>query len=392
MELSDVEPDLEIIALDDGNLRVGLTLEGEEVSRAFIIPMTVRYGVATLRMDGIGGVATEDEHRHKGYSRRVMEASVARMRSGPAGVSMLYGIRDFYPKYGYATLGPETAIELHDLDGMGEIPAGWEVRPARVEDFAAIRAIYDESTAEATGALLRADDSLSWSRLRESIEKDDGECRVAVDAAGTVEGYAWRASRHWWMEHWMHWSPAGLKTGEAFARDPLAADALLAGCAAWARALQQERISLTTPLDGHLAGAAMLRTSEVWYRFTRDGEFMGRVVGIQKLFRAIQPELTRVWALAAPGLTFRGVVLFDTGEDIGRLRLGDDGVEVIDEGADEMTALHVELGTGELARLVFGGLPTTYLTRLPGVTPAAVGVLTALFPHRLPYIYPPDRF
>ena len=386
------EPELEIVALDDGLLRVAVTLEGHEVSWASIIPMTMRYGVATLRMDGIGGVGTEEAYRNRGYSRRVMEAAVERMRVGPACVSMLYGSRDVYPKYGYATLGPETAVELRDIGGLGEMPAGWEVRAARIDDLAEIQAIYDASTATATGALLREEDSISWSRLRESLERDDGECRVAVDAAGSVEGYLWRASRHWWVEHWTkYWAPDGLKVGEAFARSPLAADALLAGGGLWARALQQERISLTTPPDGHLGVAAMLRNSEIWYRYTRDGEFMGRVVGVEKLLHAIQPELTRVWAASGSG--FRGVVRFDTGEDVAWLRLDDDRVAVLGAGADEEPALRVELGPGELARLVFGGMPAAaYLARLPGMDPDTAEVLAALFPRRLPYIYPPDRF
>ena len=57
----------------DGSTTVELLVDAQSVSRATIIPMTIRIGAATVRMDGIGGVATDDAHRYQGYSRRVLE-------------------------------------------------------------------------------------------------------------------------------------------------------------------------------------------------------------------------------------------------------------------------------------------------------------------------------
>src|SRR5436190_18336966 len=79
--------------------RVDLRIDGRSVSRLWVVTITLQIGQATVRMDGIAGVGTETEYRRRGYSRRVMEATVERMRAGDAALSMLYGISDFYPKF-----------------------------------------------------------------------------------------------------------------------------------------------------------------------------------------------------------------------------------------------------------------------------------------------------
>ena len=55
-------------------------------------------------------------------------------------------------------------------------------------------------------------------------------------------------------------------------------------------------------------------------------------------------------------------------------------------------AAKVTILPGALVRLVFGGLPVAVLARVPGIEPTADGASAALFPSRLPSIYPSDRF
>src|SRR5260370_31083701 len=109
---SESEPKITFERRPGGDTCVELVVDGRSASRLFVVPFTLRIGAATVRMDGIGGVETEKDCRHRGYARRVLEATVEHMRQGDAALSMLYGIPDFYPKFGYATAGPEHAIEL----------------------------------------------------------------------------------------------------------------------------------------------------------------------------------------------------------------------------------------------------------------------------------------
>ena len=109
------------------------------VSWLWIVPFTLHIGKATVRMDGIGGVNTEEDCRHRGYSRRVLEATVARMKQGDAALSMLYGIPHFYPKFGYTTAGPDHFISLSRVTEATSLPGGWRVRPFTPADMPVVR-------------------------------------------------------------------------------------------------------------------------------------------------------------------------------------------------------------------------------------------------------------
>src|SRR4026209_476441 len=89
-----------------GTRDVLLQIDGQRISRVVIIPMLMRIGAAVLRMDGVGGVETEEGFRNRGYSRRVMETVVEQIKAGDASLATLFGIQDFYQKFGFATAGP----------------------------------------------------------------------------------------------------------------------------------------------------------------------------------------------------------------------------------------------------------------------------------------------
>ena len=61
-------------AVDAANVRVTLVDDatGDHLSWATIIDQQLRFGESTFLCGGIGGVATPEEHRRKGYSTTVM--------------------------------------------------------------------------------------------------------------------------------------------------------------------------------------------------------------------------------------------------------------------------------------------------------------------------------
>ena len=113
-----------------GTSDVLLQLGGRQVSRVVIVPMQMRIGAAVVRMDGIGGVGTEEEFRNRGYSRRVMETAVQQMQRGDAALSTLFGIQDFYQKFGYETTGPEYTVVVPLADAAAPFAAGVAKRSA----------------------------------------------------------------------------------------------------------------------------------------------------------------------------------------------------------------------------------------------------------------------
>ena len=86
---------------------VSCYLGEERGSFVMINDLQMRIGAAQVRIGGIGGVSTDRNHRNKGYSRMCMEAAVDWMSSNGFDMSFLFGIRDFYDKYGYTTCMPD---------------------------------------------------------------------------------------------------------------------------------------------------------------------------------------------------------------------------------------------------------------------------------------------
>src|SRR4051812_7114681 len=224
-------PEIRSQHLENGETLIELNLAERPVSRLYIIPLTISIGVARVRIDGIGGVETEEEYRGRGYARRVMEAALARMGGAentmsqdPAALSFLFGISNYYEKFGYARAGPWYSLHLTELAGGDPLPVGWTVRPCTPHDLPASHALYERGTAQAVGAVIRHPSGRVWSTLAGVVaESSRDECRVVVDPSGVVAAYAWRG-RDFWPVDTEEETPDALAIGEAIAFGPAAAD------------------------------------------------------------------------------------------------------------------------------------------------------------------------
>lgn len=373
---------------DDGGTATKLLLyrDGEELSRLWIVPYTLRIGDATVRMDGIGGVGTPEEHRNKGYSRQVLTAAIDHMKAGDAALTTLYGIPDYYPRWGYETAGHEGGVRLTRLDMDNVLPDGYAMRAATGDDLAAIRAIYNVETADVVGAAVREGDDKAWRALQGAIAEGRDECRVVVHG-GKVVAYAWTANFIWWMQNKQREQPTALNVGEAFASDPVAADALLAGLRQWAEERGSSSVDLHQPAVGAL-GLAMRLQDTVGMTITfKDAQFMARSTGTHTLLKALEPELSRRWQERQA--FWSGTVRIESDGEAVDLVVGD-GVSVASSGgeADHVVAL----SPGNLARLALGSYPPDDLLARIGVIGEVAAVLATLFPERTPYLYPADRF
>ena len=74
----------------------------EPVSTLVLLGMRVRFGALALPVEGYAAVNTAPGQRRGGYMGRLLRRS---LRSAEARVSVvcLYGIADFYPRYGFVT-------------------------------------------------------------------------------------------------------------------------------------------------------------------------------------------------------------------------------------------------------------------------------------------------
>jgi predicted N-acetyltransferase YhbS len=395
---------------EDGSTRVELELQHEArtVSRLRIIPYTIRVGVAEVRMDGIGDVATDRDFRQRGYARRMLIGAVAHMKRGQAAISMLYGIPNFYPKFGYATAGPDHLIHLLEIGGEVSVPSGWTVRPFVPTDLPALQRLYEWNVAHAVGSAAREVSSAVWSKLTpapgptgvEGASPPVEACRVVVAPDGRLAAYAWRRGTDVWYAEWMEREDSEAAVfAEVMADGPTAADAVLAVCRAWTaeeaaeRSQPLKRATLGLPPEGPVASAAMLQDAQLERRYAASGGSMVRVLDQGRLLRALAPELSR--RVRAAGVRRTARLTLETEEGAATLFITPEGVTVLDgdaEGADEI--LRVRLPQPVMGQLALGAYPPEDLLARLEAPPSgeARELLQVLFPLRSPHMHFPDRY
>jgi len=384
---------------EGGATRVRLMLGEKCVSWLSIVPFTLQIGAATVRMDGIGGVGTDAHHRHRGYSRRVLEAAVTHMRQGDGALSMLYGIPDFYPKFGYATAGPDYLVILNDLERGNVLPVGWTVREFVLSDLPAMQALYAHCTARAVGSALRPAEGGVWAHLTgEAGDEQADACRVLIGPDGRLHGYVWRARWCWYVKYKLEADyGSALVLGEVMADGPLAADAVLAVCKQWAQEEGAERkvkqVVLSFPPEGPLYAAVMHQYAHCLQKYSACGNSMARVLDVTRLLLALAPELLA--RLNTAHSQFVGALVFET--DLGNttLHITPNVITVVECATDtSATVLRVNMPQTELARLALGAFPPEdVLARLQApLSPDATILLKTLFPLQYPHMHLPDRY
>jgi len=384
---------------EDGATRLDMLIDGHSVSHVFIIPLTMKIGLARVPVDGIGGVWTQEGCRNRGYARRVLVEAVRRMREGESAVSMLFGIPDFYEKVGYSVAGPGISLHLTRLPEETRLPHGWKVRPCGLGDLSAIHRLYERSIECAVGAIVREPEERVWSALRKVAEDPSrDECRVVEDPSGAISGYIWRG-RDFWPVDTEDEAPDALAIGEVMADSPAAADVLVAGCTAWAieesvRRPNVQRAQLSLPPEGPVYAALARWGAKLEIQWSRSGEFMARTLSVGRLLAALEPELSARAQAAKVSAAGTLRLVTDLGDAI--LNVSPHGVALQQDsgsynspGPLEMT---VELSQQDLTPLAFGTFPPgDVLDRLkspPGAD--ARGWIELLFPQRHPYIHLPD--
>jgi predicted acetyltransferase len=139
-------------------------------SSLLLFDLTMRIGDVAVRCGGIGGVHTEAAHREKGYSRRVLEDSTAFMRESGYHLGALFGIPDYYHKFGYtpAFVSSESSVDTRDAEAVSAqhraTVARYRVRDFCPEDAPAVSGLYNALTAQRTGTIVR--DPGRWQSLR----------------------------------------------------------------------------------------------------------------------------------------------------------------------------------------------------------------------------------
>ena len=147
---------LECLKESESNWKITLSTDEEpNISSLWLGEYQMKYGASLLRM---GGVGTGEAYRHQGFARRIMEESSTWMNSQDFDVAMLFGIPNFYHKFGYATVLRETWIDI-EVQDVHNANLEYQIRTFEIENLPEILGIYHSNNADRIGTLIRDPDS-----------------------------------------------------------------------------------------------------------------------------------------------------------------------------------------------------------------------------------------
>lgn len=263
--------------------------EGEKpVSTLVLLSLDVRFGAQVLPVEGYAAVNTAPEHRCRGYMGRLMRRSL-RSASERVSVACLYGIANFYPRFGFVTCqrGAQWRVSLHSTRRLAPVPEG-ALRAGGLSDVPAMRALFNQVHGERPWSVARAAD---WDRIPRTREWRPG-AEIRLAGRGNLTGYTVIQETMFGERH------DHLLLHEVVARDPATAGMLLADAARRARQLDYERIVFHEPSDSAVAHAARRIGCEVVYRYYGAAGGMAAVLDRGQFLDALGSELARRAAAA----------------------------------------------------------------------------------------------
>ena len=358
-----------------------LWIDGEEesVCRLSVIDLPMRIGAAVVRMAGIGGVYTQREHRKKGYMRALCEDTVRYMVDEGYDVSLLFGIENFYTKFGYASSLASSVckVKTRDAEAADAQAGACTTRSIEEKDMPAVLALYNANNAARTGSIVRAPEHFAKFH-KGTWYGAPPEAAVFEDANGALLAYAvWDVNAK------------AVKVAEVGTREDGQFPTLLAAFAEQAIAKRCEAIELHLPPD-HPFGEFVQRYGAKWkITYPRYGSGMMRILNQQPLFEKIVPEMERRLALS-PLAGYTGGLALST--DLGTTTLAFDGGKLA-VGAVEVPA-QIRLSQDKLGQLVMGYRSVRDVLNAPDVqiTGDALALLNALFVKGHPYVWVADHF
>lgn len=358
-----------------GWFRISALEDGSRVSWLYVVDLELHYGASKVRTGGVAGVYTPREHRGKGFSAATLRYAVSWMRERSYPFSALFGIPEYYHRFGYATFMGEHTLELNlrDASRVEAEELEWEVSEDQASWSREIARIYESVNTLWPGARVR--DPESWSGFRKGVSWEHPAKPLALKRSGRVVAYAA-------LERWP--SPDELLVAEVGAEghDPELYAALLKVLYEIALRERKGRIRVHAPPDHPFVKVARAYGCRVESYYAWSGGGMARVLSLRGLLESISGELER------RSVSLEGeVALRVEGEEVTlRVRRGSVKVE---EGA--ATSNLVELGPGEAAQLVMGYRDPVEILQRARVRGGA-RLLAGLFPEAHPYVWQPDRW
>lgn len=372
--------ELETVIRDEGSRwQIELQLDGEAVSGMGIMKKEMQVGSAVVRQGGIAGVWTAEAHRKKGYASKVMWAGVDWMEKQNYEMSILFGIADFYHRYGYAPVFAEQAVTV-DTTQLQRLKATYRVNKIKASDTKAMRRVYRTYNAGRSGMDARGAKWAPWwrmPRMGEGTTRRRGQALVVRDAKDRVKGFV------------VFDAQAGrLLVSEVCGIDRAALISIGAEIGRRAKREGAESVRFCLPLDDPFLDVCMSLGYSCSASYPFNSGAMGRIISLTPLFN----KMTGLFfdRVMASGLDWSGDVVMKT--DIGSVGLHVGRTRVVIQ--EKTGRPQISISQMALSQLVMGYRSVEDVAQDDGVSipKRMVSVLDVLFPKGNPYMWWSDRF
>lgn len=168
--------------------RMQLIVEGKAVSWLTVVDFQQQIGSQTLRMGGIAGVDTHNDHRFKGYGRRLINNLFRWLYREEYDTTLLYGVLNYYPRYGYAPAFPALQFTMTVRDAREAQPRGFTFVDFYPDYIKPVLRLYHQTNRTRTGPTRRY--SRYWDGFQHGIFKGPPKsCKVILNPKGKPVGY-----------------------------------------------------------------------------------------------------------------------------------------------------------------------------------------------------------
>lgn len=345
---------------------------GEMTAALRIFTYTLRIGEARLKMGGLGCVTTAAPHRNKGYAARLMNDAMAYMQGHGYHVSILFGIADFYHRWGFASVIPEYAsmVSLREAEQNSEFSG--KHRDIKPGDVSALQRIHNRNDGETACSLIRiaAHFNRYWDRWKKARVILDKNGKVVAYFVGTacdgdycvseigVEDYRWRP-------------------------------ALLNACVARAKTEYASRLRFQAPPTHPFIQYLMQFRSDHEMHLSRNSDGMMAIVNMEETLECMIPEWESLLMQSAAASVNAEVTLVVDRAPY-RIRAHKGAIDT----APVLGANKISLTSVEMAQLLAGyrHVEESLASKRRVINAAGRLLLNTLFVKRTPYVWQQDRF
>ncbi len=361
--------------VDGTSHRREIVQDGQVVSRLSVLERSAWLLGVPVTFGGIGGVWTDSEWRLRGLSRRLMGDSVEYMTRRGYDLSMLFGISDFYNKFGFLPCLPEhlVTIQTRNAERVGAQSKGFSTRPFSDGDVPFCIDLYTQRNRTRSCAVTRSKAVFRGFRRGSGWGKE-AEAFMVEDAEGKPVGYFATDK-----------SDCDVKVLEAHATSALAVKALLYALARLAVKRRCGRIEMMLPADHAVTRRAKLLGCVAQTTYSRMGGGMMRILNQDSFLERLRPAMdARLQAGAFAGKAL--LLILDTNLGQTELRLGPKSK------APERAS--ISLGQNKLTQVVVGYRRALDLVADDDVDVSgpAAEVLEAAFGGQEPHVWRNDHF